>query len=214
MERGLEYLNSAPAHTAAYLERPLLSELASLAGVKVLDIGCGNGAVSASLADKGADVTGVDLSESGIALARAQHPNVRWETASVYTDLRARLGSSFDVVISLEVIEHLFEPRLFLRRAFEALRPGGRIVLSTPYHGYLKNVALALSGQLDAHFTVLWDGGHIKFFSWRTLRALLEEAGFVDLRFRGAGRLPWLWKSMVVSGVRPAEPATERLPPA
>jgi ubiquinone biosynthesis O-methyltransferase len=201
VERGLEYAHSGPAHTAAYLEAPLLAELGPLAGMSLLDIGCGNGAVAASLAHRGANVTGIDLSESGIALARTAHPEVRYEVASVYDDLHARFGS-FDRVVALEVIEHLFDPRTFLRRAFDVLKPGGRLVLSTPYHGYLKNVVLALSGKLDAHFTVLWDGGHIKFFSQRTLAAMLEEAGFVDLRFRGAGRVPLLWKSLVASARR------------
>ena len=123
---------------------------------------------------------------------------------SAYDDLRSSLSREFDFVVSLEVIEHLFDPRLFLRRTFHALKPGGLLILSTPYHSYLKNVVLALSGRLDAHFTVLWDGGHIKFFSWPTLRTLLEEAGFLDLRFCGAGRVPFLWKSMVVSARRPS----------
>jgi hypothetical protein len=83
------------------------------------------------------------------------------------------------------------------------LRPGGRIVLSTPYHSYLKNLALAVSGKLDAHFTVLWDGCYIKFFSRRTLGTILIEPGFVDLRFTGAGRRPCLWKSFVASARRP-----------
>jgi ubiquinone biosynthesis O-methyltransferase len=202
VERGLEYAHSAPAHTAGYLEGPLLVELGPLPETTLLDIGCGNGALTASLAKRGAAVTGIDLSESGIALARAAHPDVRFEVGSVYDDLRARFGT-FDRVVALEVIEHLFDPRTFLRRAFEALKPGGRLVLSTPYHGYLKNVVLALSGKLDAHFTVLWDGGHIKFFSERTLAAMLQEAGFVDLRFQGAGRVPLLWKSLVASARRP-----------
>jgi ubiquinone biosynthesis O-methyltransferase len=202
VERGLEYAHSGPAHTAAYLEGPLLESLGGLAGQRVLDIGCGNGAIAALLAEKGAAVTGIDLSETGIALARAANPTLRYEVASVYDDLHARFGS-FDRVVALEVIEHLFDPRTFLRRAFDVLKPGGRLVLSTPYHGYLKNVVLALTGKLDAHFTVLWDGGHIKFFSRRTLETILTEAGFVDLRFVGAGRLPWLWKSMVLSAQRP-----------
>jgi ubiquinone biosynthesis O-methyltransferase len=204
VERGLEYAHSAPAHTAAYLEAPLLALLGALSAQKLLDIGCGNGAMAASLASHGAAVTGIDLSESGIALARTAHPEVRYEVASVYDDLRTRFGA-FDRVVALEVIEHLFDPRTFLRRAFEALKPGGILVLSTPYHGYFKNVMLALSGKLDAHFTVLWDGGHIKFFSERTLATMLEEAGFVDLRFRGAGRVPLLWKSLVASARRPAQ---------
>jgi 2-polyprenyl-3-methyl-5-hydroxy-6-metoxy-1,4-benzoquinol methylase len=203
VEKGLTYSNPAPSHTAAYLERLLLGELGSLSEKTLLDIGCGNGALAASLAARGADVVGIDVSESGIGLARQNHPASQWLVMSAYDDLRSRLGREFDFVVGLEVIEHLFDPRLFLRRTFQALKPGGLLVLSTPYHGYLKNVALALSGHLDAHFTVLWDGGHIKFFSWPALRTLLEEAGFIDLRFRGAGRIPFLWKSMLVSAQRP-----------
>jgi predicted HicB family RNase H-like nuclease len=50
-------------------------------------------------------------------------------------------------------------------------------VISTPYHGYWKNLMLALTGKMDAHFTALWDHGHIKFWSMRTLGELLREGG-------------------------------------
>jgi len=66
----------------------------------------------------------------------------------------------------------------------------------------LKNLALAATGKLDGHFTVLWDGGHIKFFSRRTLTTLLEQEGFHVVEFRGAGRWPYLWKSMVLAARR------------
>lgn len=71
----------------------------------------------------------------------------------------------FPLVVSLEVVEHVFDPRHYARTLFDLLEPGGVAVVSTPYHGYLKNVALAVSGKLKSHFTELWDGGHIKFFS-------------------------------------------------
>jgi 2-polyprenyl-3-methyl-5-hydroxy-6-metoxy-1,4-benzoquinol methylase len=74
-------------------------------------------------------------------------------------------GTRFDVVISTEVIEHPYDPRDFLAFARRILPGGGDFIVSTPYRGYLKNLALAVSGKLDSHFTVLWDGGHIKFFS-------------------------------------------------
>ena len=64
--------------------------------------------------------------------------------------------------------------------AFELLRPGGLFVVPTPYNGYLKNVALAVSGRMDRHWIALWDGGHIKFWSWKTIRVMLKEGGFVD----------------------------------
>lgn len=122
--------------------------------------------------------------------------------ASCYDPLAERFGS-FEVVISLEVIEHIYYPRKFVGSVYDLLRPGGIIILSTPYRSYLKNLTLALAGKMDAHFTALWDGGHIKFWSVKTLAALLAEAGFIDITFRRAGRLPPLAKSMIAVAKRP-----------
>ncbi|MBI4726237.1 hypothetical protein HY768_03260 [candidate division TA06 bacterium] len=76
-------------------------------------------------------------------------------------------------------------------------------MLTTPYHGYWKNLAIALFNQWDFHHTVNWQGGHIKFFSPRTLRSLLEEAGFKNIEFKYAGRFPLLWKSMIAIARKP-----------
>jgi len=81
--------------------------------------------------------------------------------------------------------------------------PGGVALVSTPYHGYWKNLALAVTGRLDAHFTALWDDGHIKFWSINTLRLLLQEAGFTNIRFERVGRLPPIAKSMLAVARRP-----------
>ena len=62
---------------------------------------------------------------------------------------------------------------------------------------------MALSGKMDAHFTALWDHGHIKFWSIKTLSALLREAGFVDIRFERVGRMPALAKSMIAVARKP-----------
>jgi 2-polyprenyl-3-methyl-5-hydroxy-6-metoxy-1,4-benzoquinol methylase len=151
----------------------------------------------------GYEVAGCDVSESGIAIAQQALGNdARLECLSVYDDLAATFGRDWDVVIAAEVIEHLYSPRDLLKRVRGLLRPEGTLILTTPYHGYLKNIALAASGALDRHFTALWDGGHIKFWSYRTLTTLLQEAHFHNFRFAGAGRLPWIWKSMVVSSTR------------
>jgi 2-polyprenyl-3-methyl-5-hydroxy-6-metoxy-1,4-benzoquinol methylase len=106
-------------------------------------------------------------------------------------------------VVSTEVIEHCYAPRLWVSAAFTASRPGGVLIASTPYHGYLKNLALAASGKFDAHFTALWDGGHIKFWSRHTLTSLLAEVGVEVMAFRGADRWPWLWKSMLIVARKP-----------
>jgi 2-polyprenyl-3-methyl-5-hydroxy-6-metoxy-1,4-benzoquinol methylase len=173
--------------------------------VRVLDVGCGNGFAAGHFLAKGCDVVGIDLSESGIALARQAYPRGRFELMSAGPDVLADLGCEpFDLVISTEVVEHLYAPRPYAAGCFHALRPGGKFICSTPYHGYAKNLVLAALNRWDAHASPLWDGGHIKLWSRRTLSSLFTETGFVNLRFRGVGRVPGLWMTMVMSGDRPA----------
>lgn len=169
-------------------------------GVRVLDIGCGNGFACGIFLAQGCEVVGVDLSEQGITLARQTHPRGRFEVLAAERDILQRLGEKpFDIVISTEVVEHLYAPREWAAGCHAALKPGGRLICSTPYHGYLKNLLISLLGKWDSHASPLWDGGHIKIWSRRTLSSLLEDAGFTNLRFRGAGRLPQLWMTMVMS---------------
>ncbi len=141
----------------------------------------------------------MDMSRSGIEEATKAYSGIQFSGADLTTDLSSHpLIGRCDVVISTEVVEHVFLPRLYIKNCFSFLKPGGILIISTPYHGYLKNLALALFGKLDLHFGPLWDYGHIKFWSRRTLTALLAEAGFEVERFVGAGRAPFLWSSMVI----------------
>lgn len=195
------YSNSAHSHSHEYLLPVVGQLLADLKPKRIFDLGCGNGSTTAHLS-KSYDIVGVDASTSGIGQARRAFPKIRFEVASAYDDLAATFGQ-FDAVISLEVVEHLYDPRLYAKNMFNLVRPGGGVIVSTPYHGYLKNLALAASGKMDQHFTALWDGGHIKFFSIRTLTQLLTEAGFVDLHFKRVGRIPAIAKSMICYGRRP-----------
>ena len=194
------YRSTDPSHTSAYLQDAVLDAVRAHAAphAKVLDAGCGNGWFSQRLNQAGFSVAAIDSSTSGIQQGVRGGNEIDYRVGSVYDDLLASFGGKFDVVVALEVVEHLYDPRFFVRRVRDVLNDRGVFVLSTPYHGYLKNLALAVSGKLDAHFSALWDGGHIKFWSRRTLSALLEEAGFEFVEFRGAGRLPFLWKSMIV----------------
>ena len=160
-------------------------------------MGCGNGSVANALHQRGFEVHGIDYSESGIRVAREHFPHLKLDVGSAYDDLVGKYGK-FNYVLSLEAVEHLYFPRLFAKAAYDLLEDGGTAIFSTPYHGYWKNLALALSGKMDAHFTELWDGGHIKFWSINTMTALLEEAGFENMRFFRVGRIPALAKSMIV----------------
>ena len=205
---GYRYADATPAHTDAYLLPPVLAELGQLAWPgdvprRVVDLGCGTGAAAAALTASVYAVTGVDPSDYGIRLARESHPDLALFPGSAYDDPAAAFGR-FPAVVSMEVVEHVFHPRTYAGCVFDLLEPGGTALISTPYHGYLKNLALALMGKLDAHFTPLWDYGHIKFWSARTLSALLTEAGQRVERVHRVGRVTVLAKIMVVVARRPS----------
>jgi len=204
---GYRWASAALTPSHDYLLPALLREMAGLrangsVGGRVFELGCGNGSVAGVLAQQGWDVTGVDPSSEGIAQANAQWPELKLFEGSAYDDLAARFGR-FPVVTSLEVVEHVYFPRRYAATLFSLLEPGGTAIVSTPYHGYWKNLAMALTGKMDAHFTALWDHGHIKFWSLKTLGELLREAGFVDIRFERVGRIPALAKSMIAIARKP-----------
>lgn len=173
-----------------------------ISGGRLFDLGCGNGSVANRLAQDGWDVTGIDPSNEGIAHAQLRYPHLKLNVGSAYEDLAGRYGR-FPVVTSLEVVEHVYAPRHYAATLFDLLEPGGTAIISTPYHGYWKNLVMALTGKLDVHFTALWDHGHIKFWSIKTLTELLREAGFVDIRFERVGRVPVLAKSMIAVARKP-----------
>lgn len=202
---GYSYEDSECGHMHHVLLPALLKELnlsPAAEAKRVFDLGCGNGSVAAAVAKAGYDVTGCDPSTTGIETARRAWPSMKLAAGSGYDDLASVYGT-FPAVYSLEVIEHVYDPRLVVRRVMEMLEPGGRFILSTPYHGYLKNLALALTGKMDSHFTALWDHGHIKFWSPKTLTHLLEEAGFRVLRVHRLGRVPALAMTMMVVAEKP-----------
>jgi 2-polyprenyl-3-methyl-5-hydroxy-6-metoxy-1,4-benzoquinol methylase len=184
------------------LTRVFVERVNKLKNVRsICDLGCGNGHISGRLAALGYDVTGVDASESGIRIARRAYPRANFVEALIDRDLRLE---SFDLVISSDVIEHLYRPSDLLEAARSLLKPKGQLLIGTPYHGYLKNLALAATGKMDTHFAALHDGGHIKFFSVKTLSSLLKNHGFRDLNFSFYGRAPWLWKNMICHARRDA----------
>lgn len=163
---------------------------------KIFEIGCGNGVTANMLSQSGYQVVGIDASKTGIEQANKAFPQLELYHGSAYDNLSEVYGQ-FPIIVSLEVVEHVFDPRQFAKTFYNLLEKDGLGIISTPYHGYFKNLTLAITGKMDAHFTALWDGGHIKFWSIRTLKQLLLEAGFRDIYFIPVGRVPILAKSMI-----------------
>ncbi len=163
--------------TSPSLRRPL-------AGRSALDVGCGAGLLSEPLARLGASVTGLDAAPENIAAAR-----LHAERHGLTIDYRAggieslfadpavpRDERRFDLVISLEVIEHVADPAGFVRGLATALAPGGLMILSTPNRTPLSRLALITVGEGLAGIprgTHDWS----KFITPDELGALVEQAG-------------------------------------
>lgn len=198
-------LNGASGEALADLLVEIISRQAG--SERICDLGCGSGYLASRLAERGHYVTGIDGSRKYIEAARARYasPRVTFEHAQFSPELARRLAADpFDLVLTSDVIEHLYRPADLIETAYAALKPNGTLVLCTPFHGYFKNVAIAILGRWDTHHGVHWDGGHIKFFSVATLTAAVLAHGFVEPRFFYYGRIPVFAKNMICVARRPA----------
>ena len=195
-----------PPHQPFYLKK-ILRILQQNQTLTILDAGCGDGNFASSLAECGYLMHGIDLSESGIGVASKRNCG-KFAVASMYDNFKTPFQDIefFDAVIAIDTIEHLYSPRGFARRSFEALRPGGILIVTVPYWGYLKNILLALTNRLDGALTALWDGGHIKHWSRKTLTILMREQAYEVVSFEGCGRaIPYLWSAMMMVFRKPNE---------
>jgi 2-polyprenyl-3-methyl-5-hydroxy-6-metoxy-1,4-benzoquinol methylase len=197
---GYHFESAEAEHSHRYLWEPVKNLLAShcARGARVFDLGCGNGALARWLDKLGYQVAGVDPSEGGIKHAHEASPELNLQSGSAYDPLAEKFGT-FPALVSLEVVEHVYFPRMYAACVKDLLEPGGIAIISTPYHGYFKNLVLAATGKLDAHFTALWDHGHIKFWSVKTLTALFAEQGLTLIDVQRVGRIPALAKSMILT---------------
>jgi 2-polyprenyl-6-hydroxyphenyl methylase / 3-demethylubiquinone-9 3-methyltransferase len=158
-----------------------------LAGLRLLDIGCGGGLLSEPLAHIGAQVVGVDPAAKNIAAARlhAQEHEVAVDYRVGTAEMLADAGERFDVVLAMEVVEHVTDVNLFVRRCGEMVQPGGLMILAT-LNRTLKSFALAIVG---AEYVLGWlpRGTHRwdRFVTPNELEIALELAGLRVIDERG-----------------------------
>jgi 2-polyprenyl-6-hydroxyphenyl methylase/3-demethylubiquinone-9 3-methyltransferase len=194
-----QYRHSNPGGSHKYLW-PLVQKIAGSRRSfdrRALDLGCGQGATAHMLGEMfGFSVTGVDPSETGIAIARSAYGRHSFFCASTEDDLAERFGA-FPLVVSLEVVSFVHDPQLFAKRVFDLLQPGGVGIVSSPFHGYIKNLALSLTNKWDKHLDPFFPGTMVRFFSQKTFTRLWLEAGFDDVTIVRTGRVPVIAKSMV-----------------
>ncbi len=158
-------------------------QLACLTGLRILDIGCGAGILSEPLARLGAAVVGADPARDNIEAARrhAQDAGLSVDYRAETAEALADSGERFDVVLAMEVVEHVADVPLFLRRCAEMVKPGGLLVAAT-INRTVKSFALAIVG---AEYVLRWvpRGTHRwdKFVTPQELETSMNDAGLVRI---------------------------------
>jgi 2-polyprenyl-6-hydroxyphenyl methylase/3-demethylubiquinone-9 3-methyltransferase len=164
-------------------------------GLSLLDIGCGGGLLTEPLARLGFSTTGCDAAEPNLRAAAAHAAagglqiDYRWATAESLTDG----GQSFDVVLAMEVVEHVLDIAAFIATAARLSRPGGLLIVAT-INKTLKSLALA---KIGAEYVLRWlpPGTHDwnRFVAPRRLSDTIEKQGLAVLKTAGIGFDPFSW---------------------
>ena len=149
----------------------------------ILEVGCGDGAFTKNLAEYSSDVTAIDIAAYQIEQNAKAYPEVTFLQHDVSERFPFEDGA-FDVIWCSEVLEHLFDPGFALKEMHRVMAGGGKLLVTVPYHGLLKNVVIALF-KWDEHFAP--NSPHIRFFTRRTLTSLTAAAGFLDIETRTCG---------------------------
>ena len=208
----LDYITT---QIAAEFDRDLTTER-PFEGLRLLDIGCGGGLLSEPMARLGADVVGADAAPRNIPVAQVHAEQSGLDIDYRHTtaeDMAAR-GERFDVVLNMEVVEHVPDPLAYLTACHDLLRPGGLHICST-INRNLKSFAMAIVG---AEYVMRWlpKGTHewSKFITPDELFALLAQAGLdpVDRKGFVFNPVAWQWRlsdsdlsvNYVTASLRPA----------
>ena len=162
-------------------------DLRALAGLRLLDIGCGGGLAAEPMARLGAGVTGADAAEANIAVARlhAEQQGLEIDYRATTAEALAAAGEGFDAVLALEIVEHVADPAAFVATCRDLLRPGGLLILST-LNRTAKSFGAAIVG---AEWIMRWlpKGTHdwARFITPEELAGMARAAGLDVLDRRG-----------------------------
>jgi len=179
----LDYITS---QIAAEFGRDLKTPKA-FEGLRLLDIGCGGGLLSEPMARLGAEVVGADAAERNIPVAavHAEQSGLSIDYRHTTAEALAAAGEQFDVVLNMEVVEHVADPLAYLTACQQLLKPGGLMVCST-INRNPKSFAMAIVG---AEYVMRWlpKGTHewSKFITPDELYDLIRQAGLTPVDRKG-----------------------------
>lgn len=164
------------------------------AGEYVLDMGCGGGKFTSWMLQAGYTAQGMDISSNALRMAKCNNPDVSFELLAPDGSIPAS-DDKFSAVWCTEVIEHILDVHIFLSEIRRVLKPGGILILTTPYHGFLKNLLIVLL-KFDRHFNPEYS--HIRYFDKKGLSRCLNRAGLSPCNWSGIGRFYLFWRTWFV----------------
>lgn len=192
--KGLKVLANRGLHEHVI---SILSQLVP-SGASLLELGAGTGSLSLRLADQGYAVTAVDYVEENF---KATHSNIRFLQADLNKALPAEAAGNYDAVLAVEIIEHLENTRQVVRNMAEVVKPGGRLLITTPNICNPKSVFTFLSsGRFDLFLPRHYEkDGHINPVPWFVLHDALLEAGMEQITISSFKSAAWSFKGLVGS---------------
>lgn len=163
-------------------------------GAKILDLGCGEGALSQRLVDAGYGVTSVDKNPEYFKCNGSKYVRIDFDDGSQLSNFIVEHNSHFDAVLGIEVIEHVENQWEYVRGLHKMCKPDGWVFISTPnITSWLSRFQFLLTGRFHQFNDQDLSYGHISPLSQWEFNNLLSSVGFVDLHYRGIGTLPAIY---------------------
>src|SRR5262245_55350766 len=163
---------------------------------RVLDVGSGDGAFAARLAEHGVKVAGVDPSLAALARAREAHPEMEWIAPAADGGLPFGDGA-FDVVTCVNVLQHVADTQSLVSGIRRALAADGLLAVAVPFHGRLQNVLVALS-RFERHFDPFEPV--LRYYTAASLSKLFSDFGFEHVSVTAKGGAPLLRDTLIALG--------------
>ena len=195
-EKKVEHYNGliirADTHSHEHIAAKVKDLLPS--GGKILDLGCGQGALSARLKDMGYDVTAVDTNPADFLCKTVPFVQVNFNHANEVDAFLAKYANFFDLVIGIEVIEHVHNHWEYVETLKKTVKPQGFILISTPnITSWVSRLFFLFKAEFHQFQPEDLDYGHINPIAWHQLKYIIEQKKLKVVGFYPVGTLPVIW---------------------